>query len=125
MIITQRLIDLAFQSGACLEAIRWLNQQQRTVEDLCKHSPWARWVAENRHAPPAVLSALATDQVADVRWGVAQNPSTHAETLTTLATDQVAYVRWGVAQNPSTHAQAQRDARRSCVGAQPTASRRT
>ena len=99
MIITQRLIDLAFQSGACLEAIRWLNQQQRTVEDLCKHSPWARWVAENRHAPPAVLSALATDQDA--------------------------YVRWGVAQNPSTHAQAQRDARRSCVGAQPTASRRT
>ena len=70
----------------------------RLARDADAYMRW--YVAQNPNTPPAVLMRLAGAADAEVRWYVAWNPNTPPAALTRLAKDADAGVRCGVAQNP-------------------------
>jgi hypothetical protein len=60
------------------------------------------WLACNQNTPPEILSRLAQDTDANVRWYAARNPNTPPEVLLRLAQDTDEDVRWYAARNPNT-----------------------
>ncbi|WP_263334509.1 hypothetical protein [Acidicapsa dinghuensis] len=127
-VIDEKVIENCEINDACEAGLSWLRKKPRSFADLRDHRmDWYRWlaehctisdvldqlatdtvayvrcgVAENAATPPATLRQLATDTEADVRCGVAKNAATPPATLRQLATDTEADVRWGVAKNAAT-----------------------
>ena len=96
-VIDEKVIENCEHNGACDEGLNWLRLKARTFAQLSKYkTSWLMWMA--KHITLAfVLELLSKDSVADVRWGVAQNPNTPVTVLELLSKDSDAYVRRGVA----------------------------
>ena len=107
----QEVAEPGREPGSKAEHEEGLNDAKNR-EDAARHTPTQAHVDEEvatpsgtetvRTTPVEALVKLANDENAEVRYNVAENPSTTKEVLALLASDDDRWVRFAVTENPST-----------------------